>query len=85
MKTFTKEPEKPTIPEETVIKMYAAWGRFIDLSREFIPWDKFINILTPEVEVLGEDEGGNLICQTTIRLQFQQKKPQENAKSAQNP
>lgn len=70
-KSFTNTAKKdiPSDMDETeYTRMYAAWGKFIELSGSFIPWDKFLDYSEPESYVIGTDAEGKYIIETIIKL-----------------
>ncbi len=73
MKSFTNQsvkdkPEGFTDEEYTI--MYAAWGKFIEMSGSLIPWNKFLDYVEPVTIPIETNEDGTIIMETTIKLRF---------------
>lgn len=70
-RSFTNTAKKAIpegMPEAEYTRMYAAWGKFIELSVSFIPWDKFLDYAEPESYVIGTDNEGRQVIETCIKL-----------------
>lgn len=77
-KSFTSQVQndlRKDLSSEDITRMYAAWGRFIELSTMFIPWNNFLDYSEPMEELIETREDGTLVYETTIKLRYSLKVP----------
>lgn len=70
-KSFTNQSKKDILEgmtNEEHTRMYAAFGKWIELSGSLIDWSRFIDYSLPEDVVIKVEEDGTMILETTIKL-----------------
>lgn len=72
-KGFTNQARKD-IPEgyteEEWTRMYAAFGKVIEIVGSMIEWNKFIDYSHPEDIVLSVNEDGSMIVESVLRIRY---------------
>jgi hypothetical protein len=72
-RTFTNQSKKDIpegMSEEEHTRMYAAFGKVVELLGSAIEWNHFIDYDHPEDYVVSVEDDGSMIMETIIKIRY---------------